>query len=227
METEKSDTPLTDATDIATQLASQALLIELKCGKETGWIVQEAIKALRAAESAQAPVDGNYWHEVQAEAHSAARRIESISAQNEALKREADEDNDLIDLLSKLLAETSIALKGPELPLQRHSYHDVPKVAAEIALACRIGDELLRQEREKVAAAEQRADHLQAELDAAKVDAERYRWLRAHCQYGFEDHEGPQLIHRNGETGPHQNARWREDLDAAIDAARAKEEGNG
>ena len=55
MTPEKSDTPLTDATDIATQLASQALLIELKCGKETGWIVQEAIKALRAAESAQAP----------------------------------------------------------------------------------------------------------------------------------------------------------------------------
>lgn len=103
-----------------------------------------------------------------------AKMLESLSAQIEALKREADEDNDLIDRLSKLLAETSIALKGPELPLHRHSYHDVPKVAAEIALACRIGDELLRQEREKVAAAEQRADHLQAELDAA-INAARPR----------------------------------------------------
>lgn len=51
-------------------------------------------------------------------------------------------------------------------------------------------------------------------------DAERYRWLRSRCQYGFEDHDGPQLIHRNGETGACQNANWREDLDAAIDAAR-------
>jgi hypothetical protein len=50
-----------------------------------------------------------------------------------------------------------------------------------------------------------------------KEDAARYRWLRANCQYGFEDHDEPQLIHRNGETGPHQNADWREDLDAAVD----------
>ena len=59
---------------------------------------------------------------------------------------------------------------------------------------------------------------LERELAAVRKDAERYRWLRSNCQYGFEDQDGPQLIHRNGETGPHQNARWREHLDAAIDA---------
>lgn len=53
-----------------------------------------------------------------------------------------------------------------------------------------------------------------AELEA---DAKRYQWLRKNCQYGFDDHDGPQLIHRNGETGPHQNPHWREDLDAAVD----------
>lgn len=61
---------------------------------------------------------------------------------------------------------------------------------------------------------------LRAERDALAKDAMRYRWLRRNCQYGFDDHDdGPQLVHRNGETGPHQNAHWREDLDAAIDAA--------
>src|SRR3990167_2277046 len=54
-----------------------------------------------------------------------------------------------------------------------------------------------------------------------REDAERYRWLKRNCQYGFEDHDGPQLIHRNGETGPHQNTKWREQLDAAIDARRS------
>ena len=66
-------------------------------------------------------------------------------------------------------------------------------------------------------------DALRAKRDALAKDAARYRWLRRNCQYGFEDHDGPQLIHRNGETGPHQNARWREDLDAAIDAEMEKQ----
>lgn len=140
--------------------------------------------------------------------------IESLSAQVEALKQEADEDNDLIDRLSKLLAETSIALKGPELPLHRHSYHDVPKVAAEIALACRIGDELLRQEREKVAAAEQRADRLRAELSTLTVEQDALfdvlHWLEG------ADYEIPAGI-----------TRWWQRATERREAARAKESGNG
>jgi hypothetical protein len=57
-------------------------------------------------------------------------------------------------------------------------------------------------------------------------DAARYRWLRKRCQYGFEDRDGPQLVHRNGETGPCQNPRWREELDAAIDAEMTSPSGD-
>lgn len=57
-----------------------------------------------------------------------------------------------------------------------------------------------------------------AVLEALRRDAGRYRYLRANCRYGFEDHDGPQLVHRNGETGAHQQTHWRENLDAAVDA---------
>lgn len=56
-------------------------------------------------------------------------------------------------------------------------------------------------------------------VEELERDAARYRHLRRNCQYGFDDHDDPQLIHRNGETGARQSPRWREDLDAAIDAA--------
>mgnify|MGYP000848335158 FL=1 len=56
-------------------------------------------------------------------------------------------------------------------------------------------------------------------VEELERDAARYRHLRRNCQYGFDDHDYPQLIHRNGETGAHQNPRGRDDLDAAIDAA--------
>ena len=72
---------------------------------------------------------------------------------------------------------------------------------------------------------QQRAEQAELRAEAERKDAERYRWLRENCQYGFEDHDGPQLVHRNGETGPHQNPRWREQLDAAIDAARERRKG--
>ena len=56
-------------------------------------------------------------------------------------------------------------------------------------------------------------------VEELERDAARYRHLRRNCQYGFDDSDAVQLVHRNGETGVHQNPRWREDLDAAIDAA--------
>ena len=51
-------------------------------------------------------------------------------------------------------------------------------------------------------------------------DAERYRWLRANCRYGFEHTSEPQLVHAT-ESCPHEDVHWRENLDAAIDAAMA------
>jgi hypothetical protein len=64
-----------------------------------------------------------------------------------------------------------------------------------------------------------------ARLQELEKDAARYRWLRSNCQYAFEDRDEPQLVHRNGETASSQNSRWREDLDAAIDAALAADAG--
>jgi len=66
----------------------------------------------------------------------------------------------------------------------------------------------------------ERPECVRAQRDELQADALRYRWLRENCQYGFnEADQGPQLVHLNGETGPHQNAMWREALDAAIDEA--------
>ncbi len=144
----------------------------------------------------------------------AATALAAQREQIEALKREADDDNDLIDRLSKLLAETSIALKGPESPLHRHSYHDVPKVAAEIALACRIGDELLRQEREKVAAAERKL--AECERDAEML-RENLRWARKF----IPEHDG--FVHNDylpKERAECAVCQCRTAIDAAIDKAR-------
>lgn len=45
----------------------------------------------------------------------------------------------LIDRLGRLLADTAIVLKGKEAPLQRHSYHDLPELAAELKRLADIG----------------------------------------------------------------------------------------
>lgn len=45
-----------------------------------------------------------------------------------------DEDAYVIDRLGKLLADVAIALKGEELPLHLHSYHDLPDVARVLKL---------------------------------------------------------------------------------------------
>lgn len=88
--------------------------------------------------------------QAQAEDHAAEiRRIRDIRNENAeeyrteirlcreeiaALKATADEDAHVIERLGTLLALVSIALKGDELPLHRHSYHDLADVADAIKL---------------------------------------------------------------------------------------------
>lgn len=55
----------------------------------------------------------------------------AVSARMEAT---ADEDAHVITRLSSLLAGVAIALKGDELPLHRHSYHDLADVAGATKL---------------------------------------------------------------------------------------------
>lgn len=57
-------------------------------------------------------------------------------------------------------------------------------------------------------------DRLAAEVEALRADAERYRWLREHGDAGCTEKDG-----YGGQT-----LRMGEWLDAAIDAAKAKEE---
>lgn len=62
------------------------------------------------------------------------RRARKAEAEIAALKATADEDAHVIERLGTLLACVSIALKGDELPLHRHSYHDLADVADAIKL---------------------------------------------------------------------------------------------
>ena len=51
-----------------------------------------------------------------------------------ASAQEAEEDAFVIERLSGLLAGVAIALKGEELPLHRHSYHDLVELAQTLKL---------------------------------------------------------------------------------------------
>ena len=60
-----------------------------------------------------------------------------------------------------------------------------------------------------------------AEVEALRVDAERYRWLRENALSSFDtvlDGGRAALVH-----AVRWSADWREELDAAIDAARGKD----
>jgi hypothetical protein len=52
----------------------------------------------------------------------------------DAREQGAEEDAYVIDRLGKLLAGVAIALKGEELPLHRHGYHDLPDLARVLKL---------------------------------------------------------------------------------------------
>ena len=57
-------------------------------------------------------------------------QIAAVVQERDALKDEVESDGVTIDRMSKILAETAIALKGPEKELQRHGCHDIPKLAS-------------------------------------------------------------------------------------------------
>ena len=67
----------------------------------------------------------------------------------QALKTERDESDGVRDILAKHLAGVAIALKGPELELRGHSYHDLAEKAhvamLEIELLKHVNAELKKQ----------------------------------------------------------------------------------
>ncbi|WP_458763616.1 hypothetical protein [Cupriavidus basilensis] len=126
----------------------------------------------------------------------------ALLAAEQPSNEQADEDAYVIDRLSKLLAGVAIALKGDEQPLMRHSYHDLPDLAAALQLEL----DLYR------ANAEQPSED--------KRDAERYRWLRDSERLPDEI-DGEIIV---GMAGA-EDLLLDDQLDRAIDAAIAKGEG--
>lgn len=51
--------------------------------------------------------------------------MENVAQQRDQLKAEVEESAAVIDQLAKILAGVAVALKGEELPLSRHGYHDL------------------------------------------------------------------------------------------------------
>jgi hypothetical protein len=82
------------------------------------------VGALAAGYAGQAHPGADHWL---AAAHDAGAKI--LSAE-----QVAHEDAALINRLSTLLASVAVAIKGPEEPLTRHSFHDLPKVAEVMAM---------------------------------------------------------------------------------------------
>ena len=54
------------------------------------------------------------------------------------LESDADEEAHIRDRMAKLLAETAVALKGPEKALHRHGWQDLPDVAAKQSAALKL-----------------------------------------------------------------------------------------
>jgi len=69
-----------------------------------------------------------------------------ISQQAERIKELTDdiaEEEHIRDRMSQLLAETAVALKGPEKALHRHGWQDLPEVAAKQSAALKLAREAL------------------------------------------------------------------------------------
>ena len=80
-----------------------------------------------------------------------------IAQQSERIKElesDVDEEAHIRDRMAKLLAETAVALKGPEKALHRHGWQDLPDVAAKQSAALKLAREALTSITEKPGAYE-------------------------------------------------------------------------
>lgn len=127
-----------------------------------------------------------------------------VSAELMGANDQAEEDAAVIQKLGTILAEVCLVLKGEELALHRHSYHDIVDVAQAIKLEL---------------------DLYRAQADnappAAAKDAERLDWLIASNAVvnAFTSHVGKKYRIAWMNTSDCQ-ADWFDTPRAAIDAAR-------
>ena len=82
------------------------------------------------------------YPQLQAQIDAAAKEIARLRSESatqserlDALKAEKDELQALCDKLSGLLSRTAVALRGPEPPLTRWSWHDLPERAQAVIAA--------------------------------------------------------------------------------------------
>jgi hypothetical protein len=87
-----------------------------------------------------------------------AAEIEALRAEVERLRTDLMESDEIREKLRHLLTRTAAALKGEPPAGVWHSWHDLPEKVAQLADAL---------------------EALKAEAAGFKVDAERYRWVRA------------------------------------------------
>lgn len=95
--------------------------------------------------------------------------VMALIVENERLSVDEQEATGLCNRLSDLLRSTAIEVRGPEKPLKRHGFHDLPS-------------------RVKTVISER--DQLQTENEALRKDAERYRGVRRVAnRQGFTDEQ--------------------------------------
>ena len=70
-------------------------------------------------------------------------QIERQAERIKELESDVDEEAHIRDRMAKLLAETAVALKGPEKALHRHGWQDLPDVAAKQSAALKLAKEAL------------------------------------------------------------------------------------
>ncbi len=95
----------------------------------------------------------------------------------------ADREDDaaLIEKLGALLSGVAVALKGPEKPLHRHSYHDLPQIAQELKLAYDIAEAMLASDRERIIkVCEDYAERCARNKDVMMPGEARVRWHERH-----------------------------------------------
>ena len=70
-------------------------------------------------------------------------KMERQAERIKELEADVDEEAHIRDRMAKLLAETAVALKGPEKALHRHGWQDLPEVAAKQSAALKLAKDAL------------------------------------------------------------------------------------
>ena len=88
--------------------------------------------------------DNGYSHGDYADVMTeAANQIEKQSERIKELESDADEEAHIRDRMAQLLAETAVALKGPEKALHRHGWQDLPEAAGKQSSALKLARQVL------------------------------------------------------------------------------------